>query len=501
MGEHTSHSSLGNRIRGEHVLPLQQFVTRKSYHWFVVATVCVGAFMAALDASIVTVALPTLVHAFHQSMSNIEWVAVAYLLTLTALLTMFGRIADMVGRRQMYTAGFSVFIIGSALCGAAVSLPMLLISRVLQASGAAMLQANSVAIITAAVPSEQRGKAIGFQGSAQAIGLSLGPAIGGVLIAWLGWRSIFYVNVPVGIIGTILAALILPRDHVNHVRQRFDYLGAILMAPALVFLLLALSDGNAKGWLSSAILLDLGLAVGLGVAFYFWEKLNSSPLVDLRLFKIGIFTWGNISGLLSYAVMFGVLFLTPFYLERLGRFEPASTGVLLTPVPIAMMLIAPMSGHWADRFGGKMLTVVGMVLSAVGAGILIFVTKQPNLMQIIVGLALVGFGLGLFTPPNNSSVMGSVPKERLGVAGGILNMARSLGMSLGVTFAGALYGIFMIMHHQNPDAETGHGLLTSFRGTFVGITVLAIVTVLISFLRGEVKHKPNEKIEHEPLEW
>ncbi|MCY0880490.1 MAG: MFS transporter, partial [Firmicutes bacterium] len=195
--------------------------------WLVVATVCIGAFMAAVDASIVNVALPDLSGAFHASASIVGWVLISYLLTLTTLLTTIGRLADIVGRRPLYTFGFVVFIVGSAACGASVNLTMLIISRIFQAIGAAMLQANSVAIITSAVPSCSRGRAIGFQGSAQAIGLSLGPAIGGVLLGLFGWRAIFYVNVPVGLIGTIMAAVILPKDKNLSGQITFDWWGTV----------------------------------------------------------------------------------------------------------------------------------------------------------------------------------------------------------------------------------------------------------------------------------
>lgn len=193
-------------------LPLKMVRERQGYHWFVVGTVCVGAFMAALDASIINIALPVMKRDFHTSMRLVEWVSLSYILTLAAFIVPFSRLSDMFGRRWMYTFGFSVFIVGSFLCGFAPTLTFMFLSRILQAIGAAMLQANSISIITAATPSHARGRAIGIQASAQGVGLSLGPLIGGALITWVGWRWIFYVNVPVGIIGTLLGILMLPRD-------------------------------------------------------------------------------------------------------------------------------------------------------------------------------------------------------------------------------------------------------------------------------------------------
>jgi len=228
-------------------LPSERVTQRGNYIWLVVATVCVGAFMAALDASIVNVALPDLGSYYHAG-STVGWVLISYLLTLATLLTLFGRLADMIGRKPLYTFGFLIFILGSAACGAAVSMTMLIIARVFQAAGAAMLQANSVAIITAAVPSNMRGRAIGFQGSAQAIGLSVGPAVGGALIGLFGWRAIFYVNVPVGILGTLAGALILPKDFLKKTSTVFDWVGTALFSPVLVAVMLALEEGDSWGW-------------------------------------------------------------------------------------------------------------------------------------------------------------------------------------------------------------------------------------------------------------
>ncbi|MCY0885366.1 MAG: DHA2 family efflux MFS transporter permease subunit, partial [Firmicutes bacterium] len=355
MAQQTKSEQLSGVAGWWRSLPLPQVTSRPGYIWYVVATVCVGAFMAALDASIVNVALPTMMRDFHTDYGTVEWVLIAYLLTLTALLTLIGRLADMVGRRPLYTFGFLVFIAGSALCGAAVNMPMLIISRVFQATGAAMLQANSVAIITATVPAEVRGRAIGLQGSAQAIGLSLGPAVGGALIALFGWRAIFYVNVPVGLVGTLMGAFILPRDHLGHTRPTFDWWGSLLLAPALVALMLALSEGKRWGW-GSPLVVGLLAASALFLAAFVLRELRArSPLVDPRLFTIPVFSIGNFTGLLSYLVMFGVLFLMPFYLEHVQGYAPAVTGVLLTPVPLGMTVAAPIAGGLADRFGPRLL--------------------------------------------------------------------------------------------------------------------------------------------------
>ncbi len=483
-------------------LPSEKFTTRSNYIWLVVGTVCIGAFMAALDASIVNVALPVMSTSFHASASIVGWVLISYLLTLATLLTFFGRMADMLGRRPLYTFGFLVFIIGSAACGAAFNLPMLIISRVFQAAGAAMLQANSVAIITATVPASMRGKAIGFQGSAQAIGLSLGPAIGGALIGLFGWRAIFYVNVPVGLIGMTLAALILPKDRISRTKMSFDWWGTILFTPFLVALMLALTEGNIWHWDSPRIVGLFVMAFVLLIAFVMRERSFRAPLVDLKLFKIPIFSMGNFTGLLSYLAMFGVLFLMPFFFERVSQFDSAVTGLILTAVPLGMTVVAPKAGGLADRYGARLLTTLGMALTALATLFLAFsIALHANLYFMVVELVFVGVGLGIFTPPNNSSVMGSLPPDRLGVGGGILNMARSLGMAMGTALSSTLMAAFLVMN-GGTEHVGGPRLpwVPAVRYALLVLVAVSLVAAIFSLFRVSSNHK-NETHEAMPMEW
>jgi len=409
-------------------------------HWLVLGTVCIGAFMGQLDSSIVVIALPTMQAYFHHAtLGAVEWVSLAYLLTLIALVTAVGRFADMVGRKLLYIYGFGIFILGSGLCGLAPNLISLDVFRVLQGLGAAMLQANSVALIVQAMPRDKLGRGIGIQGAAQALGLSLGPGVGGLLLVLGGWRLLFLVNVPAGLIGIGLGWFLLPRSRFLAKREAIDWLGLGLFVVAITSLLLALSDGDQAGWSSPLVLAGLTVAVAFGVGFVAWELRASAPMMHLEIFRRHAFSFGIASGLLSYLALFGALFVFPFYLRFAGHLDPAAAGFRLLILPLALGIAAPFSGIVADRWGARPLTVGGMLLSAAGLlGVALHTTTGGLL---VVELLAVGVGLGTFTPPNNAAIMGAARRDQAGMASGILNMTRGMGTALGVALTGLVFGL------------------------------------------------------------
>jgi EmrB/QacA subfamily drug resistance transporter len=472
--------------------PLPRLAAWPAYRWLVVGTVCLGAFLGQLDASIAGLVLPTLEEAFNAPVASVEWVAIAYLLTLAALVVPLGRLADLLGRKMLYTWGFLVFIAGSALCGFAPSLGWLIACRVMQAFGAAMLQANSVAIITAAVPRRALGRAIGVQGAAQAVGLSVGPSVGGLLIDALGWQWVFFIAVPFGFIGALLGWFVLPCTSRAAIAEaaaepeRFDWFGAALLGPVVALVLLGLTFGNTWGWASPTLALTLSLGVVCLLTFWIAEKRSVSPLIDPALLRVRSFSLGLVAGLLSYAVLFGSLFVMPFYLERILDQSAAQTGLLLTPVPIALGILAPIAGTLTDRIGPLWPTVLGMLGAAIALTGLALV-PSITLPATLGLLALLGIGLGLFTPPNNAAVMGSAPANRLGLAGGILNMARSMGTSLGVAATGAILAIRLSARLGTQSVRTldapASALLPAFHETLLFLAGLAIVAGLLSTVR------------------
>ena len=402
-----------------------------------VAAVCIGAFMGQLDASIVTLAFPALEHSFDAGVASVSWVGLTYLLVLVATVAAVGRFADMVGRKLLYLYGFLIFIAGSTLCAFAPSLLALDAFRAVQAIGAAMLQANSVAIIALAVPRQKLGRALGIQGAAQALGLALGPSVGGLLLAAGGWRLLFLINVPVGAAGMVAALLFVPRSTHLQGRVEFDWTGFALFFPAIAALVFAISQGNHLGWTSPPILLVLAAAAGLGTAFVVRESRARHPMVDLTLFRRRRFTAGVASSLLAFLVLFGVLVVVPFYLERGLGFGTIRTGLELMVMPVALGLVAPFSGRMADTLGVRLPAVTGLVMT--GTGLALLALLRPSTPGFLLLLAVVGAGLGLFTSPNNAGIMAAVPPQQSGLASGLLNMSRGLGTAMGLAVAAAVF--------------------------------------------------------------
>ena len=445
--------------------------------WLVVATVSIGAFLGQLDASIVTLALPTLQQHFHTSLAAVEWVALSYLLTLVATVTAVGRLADMIGRKLLYTYGFAVFTLASIGCGLAPNLGVLIGCRVVQAVGAAMLQSNSVALIATAIPKSSLGRAIGIQGGAQAVGLALGPSVGGLLIGVAGWRSIFFLNGPVGLIGMTLAWFLIPRSRNLAPRARFDWAGLALFGPAAVAFLLALNIASGTGLTHLTPLLLFFSSAGIAALFVRRERRTHAPMINLDLFRRIDFTAGIAAGLLSYLVLFGVLFVVPFFLEHAQHLSPTRAGLELGVLPVALGLVAPFAGRARDRIGARLPTVAGMLLTAALLACLALEARDRT--TVVVLLAGIGVGLGAFTPANNAAIMAAVPPHHAGMAGGVLNLTRGLGTSLGVAVTGLVLGL---RNAQQPGASES-AVLTGFRTCAIVLAVVALLAAASAWLR------------------
>jgi EmrB/QacA subfamily drug resistance transporter len=417
---------------------MQPDTTDYSRKWYVMAATAMGVFLATIDGSIVNVALPTLVRAFGTTFATVEWVVLAYLLTVTTLMLGIGRLGDMVGKKPIYTAGFVVFTLGSVLCGLSPSIGWLVGFRILQAIGASMLMALGMAIVTEAFPPGERGKALGISGSMVSIGIVLGPVVGGLILGTLSWHWIFFVNLPVGIVGTWMVLRFVPGSHPAG-GQRFDLAGAITLLVGLVALLIALTVGQQSGFGQPRVLGLMALSLAVVALFVAIEARSPQPMIDLRLFRNTLFDVNLVTGFITFVCMSGTVILLPFYLEDVRGYAPQAVGFLLAVVPISVGVTAPLSGSLSDRVGTRPMTVVGLISLVAGFAAVSSLKVDTSTFGYLIRFLPVGIGLGLFQSPNNSAVMGAVPRSRLGVASGLLSVTRTLGQTTGIAAMSALW--------------------------------------------------------------
>jgi EmrB/QacA subfamily drug resistance transporter len=417
---------------------MEQQPINYSRKWYVMAAVAMGVFLATIDGSIVNVALPTLVRELQTEFAVVQWVVLAYLLTVTTLILSVGRLGDMIGKKPIYAAGFIIFTLGSALCGTAPTVYWLIGFRVLQAIGAAMMMALGMAIVTEAFPPPERGKALGIMGSIVSIGIVVGPVLGGIILSALSWRWVFYVNLPIGIAGILMVARFVP-DIKPAGEQHFDYLGAFTLFVSLMALLLALTFGQQIGFTEISILALFAIWLGFLAIFLMIELRSSQPMIDLSLFQSRLFSVNLVTGFITFVSMAGTIILMPFYLENVLGYDPRSVGFLLAVVPISMGVIAPVAGSLSDRVGTRPITVAGLFMLLFGYYAISTLTIQTTSLGFILRFLPIGIGMGIFQSPNNSAIMGSAPRERLGIASGLLSITRTLGQTAGIAVLGAVW--------------------------------------------------------------
>jgi len=446
--------------------------------WLVLLAIGVGTFMSALDGSVVNTVLPVITRAFGADVATIEWVVVIYLLAISGLLLSLGRLGDLKGHKRVYVWGFVVFVASSALCGLAPAAEALIAARGVQALGAAILLANGPAILTKTFPAEQRGRALGLQATMTYLGLTVGPSFGGWLAQEYGWRSVFYINVPVGLLALVLSLRFIRQDRPDATSEAFDLAGAAAFVAGLVALLLALNQGHAWGWTSPAVLGLLAAAGLLLAGFVHIERRVSCPMLDLSLFRSRIFSAAAISAVLNYVSIYSITFLLPFYLIQGRGLNPAQAGLLLTAQPLVMAAAAPLSGALSDRIGSRVLATLGMLVLSAGLFVLSRLGPVSPLSLVTVGLMISGLGTGMFISPNSSALMGTAPRHRQGVAAGVLALARNLGMVLGVGLAGA------ILTTIQAGREAADALFTATSLGFLVASVVAILAALAAATRG-----------------
>lgn len=462
--------------------------------WRVFPVLALGTLMATLDISVVNIALPTLSRSFGVPLTTVEWVVLAYVLTITGLLLALGRLADRYGRRRVYGLGLALFTLASALCAAAPGAPALIAARTLQGLGAAMMTANSAALLIVSFPPAERGRALGAFGAAVGLGLALGPPLGGALVQHLSWRWIFLINLPVGLVALALLRRRLPPDPPPSSTSRLHLAGAVPWCAALMLVTLSLSLGPTRGWGGGGVGPLLALAAASLLLFVVLERRAARPLLptaDLRG-PLGIaVTLTLLGNLVSIAVAFHL----PLYLEDMLGFGPGRSGAWLAVLPGSALVLAPLAGRWSDRWGARPLTVAGFALTAAGLVVLSRVGVDPHPVHLLAGMGGVGVGQGLFAVPNSRMLLSAVPPERLGLANGLQGTMRNLGISGGAAVTAALLATRFAAH--GGGMLVAGALTGSDREAFASATretylVMAAISVLGAALAARVREPAAE---------
>jgi EmrB/QacA subfamily drug resistance transporter len=462
---------------------------KMDYKWVALSVTTVGTFMSTLDGSIVVIGIPTVMRNLQASISEGVWIITGYRLMMTILLIMFGRLADLYGRVRLYNLGFIIFTIGSLLCALSQTGEQLVIFRFLQGAGAALLVANSSAIITDAFPKEELGMGLGTNMMAANLGAVAGYTLGGVMITWFGWRSMFLINVPIGIFGTIWGFMRLKEIGIKNISQKFDYAGSILYCIGLSTILLALTIGDPASSINRLMLAG-GLLFFIIVIFV--ELRQKYPTLDLTLFKIRAYAAGNLANFLN-SLAFGCgPFLRSLYLQLVLGYSPLKTGALLIPMDILILLLNPISGRLADKYGARVLSSLGLASNAAALFWFSTLNRNSTYGPVLGSLILFGFGVALFAPANAAAIMGSVPIEKRGVANGIRNTISQTAGVLSIPFSLLLMTLVMPYKQLSQLVGGSQLLVTADIPSFLKavnlacliLGIVALLGIIPSVLRG-----------------
>ncbi len=450
--------------------------------------------MATLDTSIVNISLPTLADYFDTDFATIQWVVLAYGLVITSLMLSVARLGDMTSKKRIYQIGLVIFIVSSCLCGLAPSVGWLVAFRALQGLGGTMMQALGMAMGTEIFPAAERGRALGTMGAVVSVGIAVGPPLGGLLIGLVGWQSVFWVNLPVGLITAFFVWRFVPNLRPARPGQRFDLAGAAILMAVLIAYAGGMTRGQAIGFSTTEVIALLA-AAGIGLlVFLAVERKAAQPMVDLKLFANPLFSINLLMGFLVFLVLAGG-FILPFLLQNVLGFSTQIVGLLMMSNPIAMGLVAPIAGTLSDRYGSRVISLVGLLVLIIGCLVMSTLHAEVTPLGIVVRLIPFGIGFGLFQAPNNSAIMGSAPRERLGVASGLIGLSRTLGNSSGLPLMGSIYGAFVLAAGSLPpgtDVNTApaQAVVTGIHNTYqiaavgiFGATLLAVVALWVDSRR------------------
>lgn len=454
--------------------------------WTILLVILPMTFMTTLDSSIVNVALPTMAKELGTTMAGIEWVVTSYLITICALILLFGRFGDVIGKSRVFRFGIAVFTIGSLLCGLSNTLVMLIISRIIQAIGAVAAMATNQGIITETFPPSERGRALGLTGTAVALGTMVGPTLGGLIVSVAPWEFIFLINIPIGIIVYIAVIKTLSFRKAED-KVPFDIKGTILFMLAIVLLFCSINFGQSIGFTNPIIVGALILSVLFLIIFIKVEDKIKAPMLDISIFKNKLFSLSIFCGFTSFISIGAINIILPFYLQDVLKLGPSVAGLMMTVSPIVLAVVAPVSGYLSDKIGSEKISALG--LSIMTLGIFSLMLFKESIPLVIVGILIgsVSLGSGIFQSPNNSLIMSTVDKSKLGVAGSINGLIRNLGMTTGIALSTSL--LYSLMSSKIGYKVSGYIegradiFIYAMRFVFVGIGSVCLIGAILTILR------------------
>jgi len=426
---------------------------QNGYKWKALATIALGTITVTIDASITNISLPILTSVFNAELTTIMWVSLIFTVVGTSLMLVLGRIGDYLGRKWIYSTGLLIFTFGMAGCSIAQSVGQLIAFRALQAAGGAMTIACGQAIITESFPPHERGKGLGLFGVAISIGFIVGPILGGLLLKWLDWRSIFYTRIPVGLISFFTALILLKKGLKRVEKIKLDFMGALTSSAGLFCFVFGVSQIAKFGTKSPIVYLFMGVGVLSLVIFTLIERNAQDPIVDLSIFKNRAFSNAIYSLFLTFITMPFFFLTAPFYLMQGVGLSSSTTGLLFAVIAMATIAGSPISGWLSDRFGSKWFSSLGVGTTAAGFVLMRGFDLQTTIGQMIPVLALFGFGMGVFQAPNSSTIMGSVSRDRLGTAAALMATVRQVGLSVGMALAGIIFSARRVIHESEFSSQ------------------------------------------------
>ncbi|MHA1633834.1 MAG: MFS transporter [Candidatus Thorarchaeota archaeon] len=448
----------------------------------IVGATSIGIFLSALDASIVNVSLFTMKESFGVTIGLIQWVVVAYLLVMTSTMPLMGKFGDRFGKKKIFQLGMLIFVVGSFACAISIGFELLVIGRIIQALGAAMISANGLALVTYFTTPQNRGRAIGLNSIVLAAALATGPVLGGVLSQLFGWQSIFLVNLPIGIFGYFLVQFAVPKTEPIK-ETRFDTIGAALFFSFLFLLIYYVTISTTADFITS-IFLIVGAIISF-VAFYFRERSFEAPIITIEVLTDKKISASIFSALLAYMGMVPISFLLPFYLQEALGFDQSTTGLFLVVQPLMISIMGPIAGFISERVNAKIQTTAGLFVQFAGLAILAWAV--PNIILMAVGVAIMGSGLSIFSVANGNFIMTSAPKKYMGVVSALTNIARTTGFSVATALVTTIFGVFFVV--TNPlGFESGYIFATAYGQALIStiwmFSFLVIIAAIISSLRG-----------------